>query len=62
MEIKIDPTQYDQDEMEDIVTIFFLLIDELVDEEGVDRTQAITGMAIALRMIVEQNTPQETVH
>lgn len=62
MEIKIDPAQYDQDEMEDIVTIFFLLIDELVDEEGVDRTQAITGMAIALRMIVEQNMPQETLH
>lgn len=62
MDILINPSEYDSDEMEDIVMTFYLLIDELVDEEGFDRMQAITGMAIALRMMVEENMAPNTVH
>ena len=62
MDILINPAQYDQEEMEDIVTTFYLLIEELVDEEGIDRMQAITGMAIALRMLVEEYMEPNTVH
>ena len=62
MDILINPAQYDSDEMEDIVMTFYLLIDELVNEEGVDRMQAITGMAIALRMMVEEYMEPNTVH
>lgn len=62
MDILINPAQYDQEEMEDIVATFYLLIDELVDEEGIDRMQAITGMAIALRMLVEEYMEPNTVH
>ena len=62
MDILINPAQYDESEMEDIVMIFYLLIDELVDEEGFDRMQAITGMAIALRMMVEEYMEPNTVH
>ena len=62
MDILINPAQYDQEEMEDIVATFYLLIEELVDEEGIDRMQAITGMAIALRMLVEEYMEPNTVH
>lgn len=62
MDILINPSEYDSDEMEDIVSVFYFLIDELVDEEGVDRMQAITGMAIALRMMVEEHMEPNTVH
>ena len=62
MDILINPAQYDQEEMEDIVTTFYLLIEEMVDEEGFDRMQAITGMAIALRMMVEEYMEPNTVH
>ena len=62
MDILINPSDYDSEEMEDIVSVFYLLIDELVDEEGFDRMQAITGMAIALRMMVEEYMEPNTVH
>lgn len=62
MDILINPSEYDSDEMEDIVSVFYFLIDELVDEEGIDRMQAITGMAIALRMMVEEYMEPNTVH
>ena len=62
MDILINPAQYDESEMEDIVMTFYLLIDELVDEEGFDRMQAITGMAIALRMLVEEYMEPNTLH
>lgn len=62
MDILINPSDYDSEEMEDIVATFYLLIDELVDEEGIDRMQAITGMAIALRMLVEEHMEPNTVH
>lgn len=62
MDILINPAQYDQEEMEDIVTTFYLLIEELVDEEDFDRMQAITGMAIALRMLVEEYMEPNTLH
>lgn len=62
MDILINPAQYDESEMEDIVMTFYLLIDELVDEEGIDRMQAITGMAIALRMMVEEYMEPNTLH
>lgn len=62
MDILINPSEYDSDEMEDIVSVFYFLIDELVDEEGIDRMQAITGMAIALRMMVEEYMEPNTLH
>jgi hypothetical protein len=61
MDILINPAQYDADELEDIVAVFYEVAIDGIDE-GYDANEIMTGMAIALRMLAEEHGEKQRLN
>ena len=61
MDILINPAQYDADELEDIVAVFYELASDGIDE-GYEAGEIMTGMAIALRMLAEEHGAKQRLN
>jgi predicted secreted protein len=61
MDIVIDPTQYDEAEIEEGVADLLELVAEAV-EEGHDAGQLIVIIGIALRMLIEEYGDYRQLH
>ena len=59
--IVIDPRGYSEDELEEIVALFVGLALELI-EEGEDEGATLTGMGLALRLLMEEFGEAERLH
>lgn len=59
--IVIDPRGYSEDELEEIVALFVGLAVELI-EEGEDEGATLTGMGLALRLLMEEFGEAERLH
>lgn len=59
--IVIDPRGYSEDELEEIVALFVGLAFELM-EEGEDEGATLTGMGLALRLLMEEFGEAERLH
>ena len=59
--IVIDPRGYSEDELEEIVALFVGLALELI-EEGEDEGATLTGMGLALRILMEEFGEAERLH
>lgn len=59
--IVIDPRGYSEDELEEIVALFVGLAFELI-EEGEEEGATLTGMGLALRLLMEEFGEAERLH
>ena len=59
--IVIDPRGYSEDELEEIVALFVGLAFELMDE-GESEGATLTGMGLALRLLMEEFGEAERLH
>ena len=59
--IVIDPRGYSEEELEEITAIFVGLALELI-EEGEDEGATLTGMGLALRILMEEFGEAERLH
>ena len=59
--IVIDPRGYSEDELEEIAALFVGLALELM-EEGEDEGATLTGMGLALRILMEEFGEAERLH
>lgn len=59
--IVIDPRGYSEEELEEITALFVGLAFELM-EEGEDEGATLTGMGLALRLLMEEFGEAERLH
>ena len=59
--IVIDPGQFDENELQEIVELFVLASVEMI-ADGEDAGLVTTAMAIALRMLLEEYGEKERLH
>lgn len=59
--IVIDPRGYSEEELEEITALFVGLAFELI-EEGEDEGATLTGMGLALRLLMEEYGEAERLH
>ena len=59
--IVIDPGQFDEEELQELVELFVLASVEMI-ADGEDSGLVTTAMAIALRMLLEEYGEKERLH
>lgn len=59
--IVIDPRGYSEEELEEITALFVGLAFELIDD-GEDEGATLTGMGLALRLLMEEFGEAERLH
>ena len=59
--IVIDPGQFDEEQLQEIVELFVLASVEMI-ADGEDEGLVTTAMAIALRMLLEEYGEKERLH